>query len=97
MNLKKIMISFLAVFAVLSPVFASDVVIESKGMTVFGDDNGPKDLTLIPWKPQLPDSKLDGFAFSVSDDVFQPLDRKVFLRRVEYYQQVFSKPAASGK
>ena len=70
------------------PVFATEVI-DSQGMTVFGDDNGPKNMTLIPWKRQMPDVDVEGFVFSVSDEVFRPLDRKAFLRQVGYYKQVF--------
>ena len=66
-----------------------DVVIESKGMTVFGNQEGPKGLTLVPWKEQLPDVTIDEFVFSIPDDVFQPLDRKAFVRQIDYYKQIF--------
>ncbi len=78
----------LPLLCVVMPV-SGDVVIESKGMTVFGNQEGPKGLTLVPWKVQRPDVAIDEFVFSVSDDVFQPLDRKAFLRQIEYYKQVF--------
>lgn len=76
---------------------AEDDVIESEGMKVFGNDNSPDEMIDIPWKAQLPDAKLDGFVFSVPEDVFKPLDRKIFLRQISYYNQVFPKPVAINK
>ncbi len=78
----------------VNSLIAADVV-ESKGMTVYGNQETPKGLVLVPWQMQKPDVKIDTFAFSVANDVFRPLDRKSFLRQVDYYQQIFrqDKPA----
>lgn len=60
-----------------------------EGMSVFGSSELPKGLTIVPWRAQSPDMTLDKMKHSVLEDIFQPLDRKVFLRELGYYKELF--------
>ena len=54
------------------------------GMSIVGNDDAPKSLAIVPWKG----SKL-GAALNVSralDPGRQPVDKDVFMRKLDYYQ-----------
>ena len=54
------------------------------GMSILGNEEAPKSLTLIPWKS----SEL-GDDISLSDTLDErarPVDKEVFLRELEYYE-----------
>lgn len=54
------------------------------GMSILGNEEAPKSLTLIPWKS----SEL-GDDISLSDtldDRAQPVDKEVFLRELSFYE-----------
>lgn len=54
------------------------------GMSILGNEEAPKSLTIIPWKS----SEL-GDAISLSDtldDLAQPVDKEVFLRELSFYE-----------
>lgn len=54
------------------------------GMSILGNEEAPKALVIVPWKS----SELgDGLSLSDSlDDRAKPVDRKVFLRELSYYE-----------
>ena len=54
------------------------------GMSILGDDEAPKSLVIVPWK-----SSDLGSALAVAkglDAGREPVDRKVFVRAVDYYE-----------
>lgn len=54
------------------------------GMSILGNDEGPKSLVIVPWK-----SSALGDPLAVSrilDDGRQPVDRDVFERQLAYYE-----------
>jgi len=54
------------------------------GMSIVGNDEGPKSLVIVPWK-----SSALGDPLAVSriiDDGRQPVDRDVFKRQLAYYE-----------
>ena len=54
------------------------------GMSILGNDEAPKSLVIVPWK-----SSDLGNALSVAkglDAGREPVDRKVFVRAVDYYE-----------
>jgi hypothetical protein len=54
------------------------------GMSILGNDEAPKSLVIVPWK-----SSDLGNALAVAkglDAGREPVDRKVFVRAVEYYE-----------
>lgn len=68
---------------------AEEAVKAMKGMTVFGSSELPKGLAIVPWQVQLPDVAIDKLRFSVADEIFQPIERNVFLRQISYYNELF--------
>ena len=54
------------------------------GMSILGNDEAPKSLVIVPWK-----SSDMGSALAVAkglDAGREPVDRKVFVRAVDYYE-----------
>jgi hypothetical protein len=68
------------------------------GMSIVGNDEAPKSLVIVPWK-----SSGLGDALAVSrvlDDGRQPVDKDVFMRKLDYYQiraGARTEPVSSGK
>lgn len=60
-----------------------------KGMSIFGSSELPTGLTIIPWRIQPADSAVGALQFTVVDETFQPIERDVLQRQVDYYQQLF--------
>ena len=54
------------------------------GMSIVGNDEAPKSLVIVPWKSSELGSTLD--VSRALDDGRQPVDRDVFMRRLDYYQ-----------
>ncbi len=65
-------------------VQASDQPKTMSGMSILGNEEAPKALVIVPWKS----SELgDGLSLNDSlDDRARPVDRKVFLRELSYYE-----------
>jgi hypothetical protein len=54
------------------------------GMSIVGNDEAPKSLVIVPWKSSdLGDSP--GVS-KLMDDGRDPVDRKVFMRALDYYE-----------
>jgi len=81
--IKLIMIS-LFLTTVLSPALAEDRI-ELEGTAIFGNQELPKVLYIVPWKdselPQLNEPPLE----SLIDEALSPIDRSEFRRQVIYY------------
>lgn len=56
-----------------------------EGTTIFGEDENPIGLYIIPWRASSPSPELDRPARFV-DETERPIDRTQFLRFVEYYE-----------
>jgi len=54
------------------------------GMSIVGNDEAPKSLVIVPWKSSELGSTLD--VSRALDDGRQPVDRDVFMRKLDYYQ-----------
>ena len=54
------------------------------GMSVVGNDEAPKSLVIVPWKSSGLGDELD--VSRVLDDGYQPVDRDVFDRQLDYYE-----------
>jgi hypothetical protein len=69
------------------PAHAEDAPAGDKqvaGMSILGNDEAPKSLVIVPWK-----SSDLGSALAVAkglDAGREPVDRKVFVRAVDYYE-----------
>ncbi len=58
--------------------------VKMSGMSVLGNEEAPKSLTIVPWKSsQLGDAP--GLS-RLLDDSTQPVDKEVFMRELAYYQ-----------
>ena len=53
------------------------------GMSIVGNDEAPKSLVIVPWKSSELGSTLD--LSRALDDGRQPVDRDVFMRKLDYY------------
>lgn len=53
------------------------------GMSIVGNDDAPKALVIVPWKASGMGDALD--VSSALDDGRQPVDRDVFMRKLDYY------------
>ncbi len=54
------------------------------GMSIVGDHEAPKSLVIVPWKSSELAARLD--VSRLLDDGPQPVDKEVFMRRLEYYR-----------
>lgn len=54
------------------------------GMSVVGNDEAPKSLVIVPWKSSGLGDELD--VSRILDDGYQPVDRDVFTRQLDYYE-----------
>ena len=54
------------------------------GMSIVGDHESPKSLVIVPWKSSDLGDRLD--VSRLLDDGRQPVDRDVFMRKLDYYQ-----------
>ncbi len=78
------------IFTIALTILASnnihaEVVVESEGMTVFGQHELPKVLYVVPWKrkeaPEIDAPQTQ----SLSTDVLTPIDPEIFKRQSKYY------------
>jgi hypothetical protein len=54
------------------------------GMSIVGNDEAPKSLAIVPWKGSDLGDTLD--LLKSLDDGRQPVDRDVFMRKLDYYE-----------
>ncbi len=84
--MKRISIQLMCMLSLVLAVNArAEVVVESEGMTVYGQHELPKVLYVVPWKrkdaPEI-DTPQTG---SLSTDVLTPIDPDIFKRQTKYY------------
>lgn len=72
-------------------VAAADRV-ELQGTTITGNQELPKSLNIVPWKPAATGDLAGRPLNSLVDETLAPIDRDVFLRELEYYEAVHSSP-----
>lgn len=58
----------------------------TEGTNIFGNQELPKGLTIVPWKKNSPDS-LSESPTRLVDEPLAPIDPEVFERRLKYYEQ----------
>ena len=85
----RIALAFTIALSLCGVANADQVLVMKKSINIFGSSELPKGLVIVPWKEQSPDVAFDKLKFTVSDDVFQPLDRDVFRRQLNYYKELF--------
>ena len=54
------------------------------GMSIVGNHEAPKSLVIVPWKSSELGTRLD--VSRLLDDAYRPVDKKVFLRELNYYE-----------
>ncbi len=66
--------------------FADQNVQELNGISIIGNKELPKSLVIVPWKASLP-GEGDFFLQRHINEYIQPVDKEVFQRKVDFYQQ----------
>ena len=64
--------------------------LELEGTTITGNQELPKALHIVPWKPAQAGDLAARPMNSLVDEILSPVDRDVFLRELEYYEAVHS-------
>ncbi|MEZ5540710.1 MAG: hypothetical protein R3F42_01555 [Pseudomonadota bacterium] len=64
--------------------------LELEGTTITGNQELPKALHIVPWKPAEAGELATRPMNSLVDQILAPVDRDVFLRELEYYEAVHS-------
>lgn len=62
----------------------------AEGTNIFGNQELPKGLTIVPWKKSAP-GELSSGPTRLVDEPLEPIDPDVFQRRLKYYEQSRSK------
>lgn len=58
----------------------------TEGTNIFGNQELPKGLTIVPWKKNAP-GQLSDSPTRLVDEPLVPIDPEVFERRLKYYEQ----------
>ena len=64
--------------------------VDLQGTTITGNQELPKSLTIVPWRPADTGDLAGRPLNSLVDEALAPVDRDVFLRQLEYYEAVHS-------
>jgi len=92
MNLRPIHIALLMILAVIDPAAAEEEPIEMQGLSIIGNQELPRMLYIVPWKPselpQLTEPPLE----SLIDEALSPIEREEFRRNVIYYEALSQQP-----
>ena len=84
---KAIAITLAVVLAPLSGAWAQpEEGPATEGTNIFGNQELPKGLTIVPWKKNTPD-ELSETPTRLVDEPLAPIDPDVFERRLKYYEQ----------
>ncbi len=68
---------------------AADIM-ELEGTTITGNQELPKALHIVPWKPSETGDLSGRPMNSLLNEILAPVDRDVFLREINYYDAVHS-------
>lgn len=71
------------------PLPAADRM-DLEGTTITGNQELPKALNIVPWKPAETGELAGRPLNSLVDETLAPIDRDVFLRELEFYEAVHS-------
>jgi len=63
----------------------AEVIVESEGMTVFGQHELPKVLYVVPWKRKDTAEIDTPQTRALATDVLTPIDPEIFKRQAHYY------------
>ena len=80
------LIGLLSCMLISNSVFADQSVQELNGISIIGNKELPKSLVIVPWKASLP-GEGDFFLQRHINEYIQPVDKEVFQRKVNFYQQ----------
>lgn len=64
--------------------------VQLEGTTITGNQELPKALHIVPWKPASTGDLSGRPMNSLVDETLEPIDREVFLREIDYYDAVHS-------
>lgn len=85
MQLVKNVFLILVLAGISSSVFAEEDEIELEAISIVGNKELPRSLTIVPWKKSdlgdLPGRPVE----SLLDEALEPVERDVFRRELEYY------------
>lgn len=59
---------------------------------ITGDQSLPKVLYIVPWQKAVSGDFIGRPVNTLLDDVLAPLNRDEFLRRIDYYQELYAQP-----
>jgi hypothetical protein len=83
-------LNLLLLSAALSLTARAEDRVDLQGTTITGNQELPKALNIVPWKPAEAGDLAGRPLNSLVDEVLAPVDRDVFLREIEYYEAVHS-------
>lgn len=70
--------------------------IELQGTSIIGSQELPKILYIVPWKQANADNLMGNPIGNMVRETLEPVDRSVFLREVEYYEQFLGDGTAAA-
>ena len=76
--------------AVTSMFTSAAETMQLEGTTITGNQELPKALHIVPWKPASTGDLSGRPMNSLVDEILEPIDREVFLREIDYYDAVHS-------
>lgn len=82
----KIFLLIVGCILIQSVSIADQNVQELNGISIIGNKELPKSLVIVPWKASLP-GEGDFFLQRHINEYIQPVDKEVFRRKVDFYQQ----------
>lgn len=88
-GLARALLAFTLLLAV-TPAAAQDDVIELDGISIVGNPELPKTITLVPWKRALPGDLAGEPEGSLLREQLNPIDPPVFRRELRYYEAGFA-------
>ena len=88
-KLRSYALLILVYLAGTTPAVAAETM-QLEGATITGNQELPKALHIVPWKPSSAGDLSGRPMNSLIDEVPEPIDRDVFLREMDYYDAVHS-------
>ena len=76
--------------SVTSMLARATETMDLEGTTITGNQELPKALHIVPWKPSSTGDLSGRPMNSLVDEALEPIDRDVFLREIDYYEAVHS-------
>ncbi|MEM7208977.1 MAG: hypothetical protein AAF434_14235 [Pseudomonadota bacterium] len=78
----------IALGLLLASSVAAQDELELDSISIIGNRELPKTITIVPWKKALPGSSIGRPQDSVLSHALTPVDRDVFRRELSYYRQL---------